>query len=69
MEAQKTFTLFWLDGKSEIVKGSNPAIAMTLAGYGGGAVRALDFYGNGDKRNDYAWDAGARSWEPINTES
>ena len=30
---------------------------MTLAGYGNGAVRALDFYANGDNR-EYTWVAG-----------
>lgn len=49
----KEFTLFWLTGKSEIVKGSDPANAMTLDGYSNGAVRALDFYAQGDKRNEY----------------
>lgn len=49
----KKFTLFWLTGKSKIIKGNNVAIAMMIAGYCGGAVRALDFYAEGDKRNKY----------------
>ena len=60
-----TYTLFWLTGKSEIVKGNSPAEAMTLAGYSQGAVGALDFYGNGDIRNEYIWDSETRNWEKI----
>lgn len=61
----KEFTLFWLNGESEIVKGSDASNAMTLAGYGVGAVRALDFYAQGDKRNEYAWNKGTRNWDSI----
>jgi hypothetical protein len=61
----KTFTLFWLTGKSEIVEGNDIAQAMTLAGYSNGAVRALDFYAKGDQRDRYAFDSGAKSWEPT----
>ena len=43
----KTYTLFWLSGESEIVKGNNLAEAMTLSGYGAGALGALDFYSQG----------------------
>lgn len=59
----KTYTLFWKDGKREIVKGENPAQAMTLAGYSNGAVRALDFYGEGDLRNEYSWNSGEKRWD------
>ncbi len=44
METQKTFKLHWLRGNTEIVKGDTIAEAFTLAGYGGGAIRALDWY-------------------------
>ena len=40
----RRFRLYWLDGKTEIVEGDGPADAMNRAGYGGGAVRALDYY-------------------------
>lgn len=59
----KTFTLFWLTGKTELVKGNDAAQAMTLAGYSNGAVRALDFYGEGDLRNDYKWNTTTRNWD------
>jgi len=56
------FTLYWLTGKREVVEGEDAAQAMTLAGYGGGAVRALDFYAQGDNR-EYYWDATERTWK------
>lgn len=57
-----TYTLYWRTGKRETVSGANPAQAMTLAGYGGGAVRALDFYVSGDN-HDYEWSEKTRSWD------
>lgn len=56
------FTLFWKDGKREVVHGVHAADAMTSAGYGGGAVRALDFYASGDCQ-DYSWDKAQGSWK------
>lgn len=61
----KVFTLFWLNGKSELVKGTDPADAFTRGGYGNGALSALDFYGNGDIRNQYQWNKEKRTWEKI----
>lgn len=58
----KTFTLFWLTGDSEVVKGTNFPQAMTLAGYSNGAIPALDFYDNGDVRLNYEWDAQNHRW-------
>lgn len=40
----KNFKLYWLDGTTEVVVGDNIARAMTKAGYGAGAIRALDYY-------------------------
>lgn len=40
----KEFVLYWLDGTSEKVHGRTIAEAFALAGYGGGAIRALDYY-------------------------
>jgi len=39
-----TYKLYWLDGKEEIVKGDTIAQAFTLAGYGQGALAALDYF-------------------------
>lgn len=40
----KTFILHWLNGKTEEVKGTTIADAFTNAGYGAGALGALDYY-------------------------
>lgn len=61
MDSDPKFTLFWRTGDREVVQGRTIAEAMSLAGYGGGAVRALDFYARGDS-NEHVWDAGAREW-------
>jgi hypothetical protein len=61
MSEDKTFTLYWRTGDRDVVIGPDIAKAMTLAGYGGGSIRALDFYANGDDR-DYRWDGSAREW-------
>lgn len=66
---KKTFTLFWLTGKSELVTGYDASTAMNNAGIGAGALRAMDFYAEGDKLNEYTWDERARSWEKINIET
>lgn len=69
MEGDPKFTLFWLDGKREVVQGRSIAEAMTLAGYSNGALRALDFYASGDNQ-DYVWVPGERDWkqkQPVTT--
>ena len=60
-----TYTVFWRDGKSELMEGANITDAIRNSGYGNGALRAIDFYTEGDKRNEYAWDTGTRSWKKI----
>jgi hypothetical protein len=40
----KKFRLFWLDKTMEDVEGNDIADAFRHAGYGGGAIRALDYY-------------------------
>jgi hypothetical protein len=59
---EKEFTLFWLDGKREVVKGKDIKDAVTTAGYGMGALGALDFHSAGDN-NDYVWNAVTRQWD------
>lgn len=41
---EKVFKFHWLDGKTEIGKGSSVSIAFMSLGYSGGALRALDYY-------------------------
>lgn len=59
----KTFTLFWLTGETQLVTGNSPAEAMNNAGIGNGALRALDFYAEGYKRNDYTYIDANRGWQ------
>jgi len=40
----KKFRLHWLDGKEEIVQGSDIADAFSRAGYGASAIRDIDYY-------------------------
>lgn len=39
----KKYTLFWLDGKKEVVQGDDIADAFRRAGYFGGAIRLWTF--------------------------
>jgi hypothetical protein len=54
------FTLYWLDGKKEIITGSSMANAMNKT-YSSGALRALDFWAKG-KCNDYVFVNGKWTW-------
>lgn len=56
------YTLFWLTGTKELLKGNSIAEAMNNAGYSSGAVRALDFWAIGDN-NEYTWDTTDRKWK------
>lgn len=60
---KKTFTLFWLNGKSETAEGETIDKAFTNAGYGNGALRALDFYADGDVRDEWEFDKEKRTWK------
>jgi hypothetical protein len=65
----KQFTLYWLDGKHQVVTGETIEQAFTTAGYGAGALKAVDFYIDGDN-HEYDWNKEQRSWvrkEPIIT--
>jgi hypothetical protein len=55
------YTLYWLTGQREVVTGFNVAEAMTLAGYGNGALGALDFFAYGDNK-EYTWDGEKHKW-------
>lgn len=41
---KKTFILHWLDNRTETVYGESISDAFMRAGYGAGALRALDYY-------------------------
>lgn len=42
--ANKRFRLHWEGGEKELVQGVNIADAFNRAGYGGGAIKALDYF-------------------------
>jgi len=58
------YTFYWLDGKRDVFKGKTPADALTQAGYGGGALAALDFHCPGDN-NEYKWNVETKTWDRI----
>jgi hypothetical protein len=57
----KKFRLYWLDGKTEVVEGATITEAFTNAGYGNGALKALDFHDNGELQS-YEWNAVEQKW-------
>lgn len=57
----KNYTFYWLNGKSEKAEGNSLADAFRRAGYGLGALDALDFYSESD--DDYEWDKTVREWK------
>lgn len=66
------YTFYWLDGKRDVFEGETPAEALTGAGYGNGALRALDFCAPGDDAK-YWRDESKKYWtnkqitpEPLN---
>lgn len=38
------YRVYWLSGEVELVEGNDIADALNKAGYGAGAVRAIDWY-------------------------
>ena len=59
----KAYTVFWKDGKSEVIVGPSIEQAFSRSGYGNGAVSAIDFYSEGDTRKEYVWNEEAKFWE------
>ena len=60
-ESLDSYTFFWKDGKRTMSQGTSIADAFTRAGYGAGAVSALDFYSPGDNK-EYIYDRVMRNW-------
>jgi len=58
------YTFFWIGGRRTMCEGHGPADALTRAGYGNGALKALDFYMPGDIK-DYVWDKETQNWNVI----
>lgn len=64
---EKEFFVFWDDGKVEEMKGETIAKAFSNAGYGGGAISAVDFYlESREAVNDYVFSKEDRRWNRIN---
>lgn len=51
---KEKFVLYWKLGDKEIVEGETIVDAFNNAGYGGGAISALDFFSR-DVENQYEW--------------
>ena len=51
---ERLFTLFWRGGRRDVLSGDSVSGAMNKAGYGAGAVAALDFYADGEN-TEYMW--------------
>lgn len=60
-DGRPVFTIYWRDGKRQLITGRDIANAFTNAGYGNGALAVVDFYANGDDK-EYTWDADKRYW-------
>ena len=58
---ENTYILYWRTGEYELVEGYDITNAIQNAGYGGGAINALDFYDNGPNVK-YAWNKEKRAW-------
>lgn len=59
---ERVFTLYWLTGDAQTVKGPDITTAMNNAGIGGGALGALDFWAAGPQDPDYYWDNNDHTW-------
>jgi len=46
------YILHWMDGSTSEVEGESCEDAMTKAGYGWGAMRALDYWEKEDEENE-----------------
>lgn len=60
---ERVFSLYWLTGAVQTVTGTSLTAAMNNAGYGAGALSALDFHAEGEPDPDWYWDDEARSWK------
>jgi len=49
----KYFTIYWLNGDYSVIQGESIEQAFTAAGYGAGAVKAVDWYDNGISQTHY----------------
>ena len=57
-----TYIVYWRDGKWSLLQGGSLSHALTEAGYGHGALAALDFYEERETPS-YKWNKDSREWE------
>jgi hypothetical protein len=55
----KTFYIYFLDGSKEKSEGINEADAFHRAGFGGGAINAVDVI---SEKDNYIWVSEEKSW-------
>jgi len=63
IEEEKIFYIYWRDGRKQQVVGHDIADAFSKAGYGGGAINAIDFYKQGV--DNYEWNSEQRTWLEV----
>jgi len=56
------FTFYWKDGSRQVLPGKTVQQAFSNAGFGAGAIAALDFHAPGD---DHSWLWLNGSWKPA----
>lgn len=56
------YRFYWLDGVTTVQEGTSVEDAFSKAGYGAGAIRALDFYDVDKAEPTYSWDSETRNW-------
>lgn len=58
----KIWTIYWLDGTKSNLAGQTIEAAFNLAGYGNGAIAAVDFYVEGND-SEYTYNKNTKTWE------
>lgn len=61
METNKKFTIYWKHGTKSFVEGPTIEQAFTNAGYGAGAVTAIDWYDHGET-STHDWSIEQKKW-------
>ena len=61
---EKEFTIYWRYNEKSIVKGFSEQDAFTKAGFGAGALNAVDFFMAGNN-NEYKWNEKTKYWDKI----
>ena len=59
---EKTFTLFWKDGRSELIRGTSYDTALKNAGYLGKYIQKLDIFAIQDVRKDWEYCKETQTW-------